>query len=265
MNNYKGLFIVLEGGEGSGKTTQARMLSEFFTKIAVPNLLTHEPGDTNLGYDLRRLLLDRDREPMSQRAEAMLFAADRAEHVEKLIVPALERGEVVICDRYIASSIAYQSSGMGVSEAAVTFLSTWGSRDLQPDATYFLDIDPQLGLERANNAKKTKDRMESQDLTFHERVRQGFLDQRNESWVYIDAGRTPIDIVHEIIADHATRIYREKVMTYSSEGVKVVYPRCVDRNCNSLLEPMVRKGYYRCPFDHGILILTRETNEFNAS
>jgi dTMP kinase len=207
-NDYKGLFLVFEGGEGSGKSTQARMLSEFFTSIAVPNILTCEPGDTKLGADLRTILLDRDREPVSRRAEALLFAADRAEHVDKVILPALKRGDVVICDRYIASSVAYQSYAGGLSEGAIKFLSGWGSGGLYPDATYFLNINPERGLERARQAKPN--RFEDKGIAYHDRVRHGFRDQMDDTWVHIDSGRAPIDVVHEIVVAHATRLYRDK-------------------------------------------------------
>lgn len=262
MNNHKGLFLAFEGGEGSGKSTQARMLSDYFTSIAVPNLLTHEPGETQLGDDLRSILLDRDREPISQRAEALLFAADRAEHVEKVISPALDRGEVVICDRYRASSIAYQSYGNGLSEAAITFFSDWASRSLYPDATYFLNISPERGLERARHAKPN--RFEDKDLDFHERVRQGFRNQLNDTWVHIDSGRASIDVVHEMVTTHATRLYRD-MMVVNPNASRISGPRCVDPRCNVILDGTNKKGHYRCPNGHGTLVLSKETTDFNVN
>lgn len=198
----RGMFIVLEGGEGSGKTTQARLLADELRALAIPTLLTREPGDTPLGAKLRALLLDRNSEPMSRKAEALLFAADRAEHVEKVIMPALEEGRVVICDRYIASTMAYQVYATGdLGEAEVSTISDWASDDLLPDVTLFLDVDPVVGLERAMRADRENNRFEDKNLAFHERVRRGFLRQQTWSWITIDAFKS-IEEVHRQILSH---------------------------------------------------------------
>ncbi len=197
---HKGLFIVLEGGEGSGKSTQARLLAEALDERGVRTCITKEPGDTELGADLRTILLDPYRQPISRKAEALLFAADRAEHVEKVIRPALYREEVVICDRYVASTMAHQAYAGGLLAAKVRSFSTFATDGLMPDVTYYLDIPPAIGLERARQVKTT--RFENKSYAYHELVRAGFIRQRKESWVVLDAQKS-VDDIHTAIFQHA--------------------------------------------------------------
>lgn len=193
------LFIVFEGGEGSGKTTQSRLLSQALSEKGIPNLLTREPGDTALGKELRYILLDKDREPISRRAEMLLFAAERAEHVEKVIKPALARGEIVICDRYSASTVAYQAYAGGLDVEPVTFISQWASESLTPDITYFLDVEPSVGLERVR--REDRNRYEAKTLKFHEDVRLGFFRQRDSSWVTL-VGELGSDVTRRLVMAH---------------------------------------------------------------
>lgn len=197
------IFIVFEGGEGSGKTTQARLLSKAFSAIGVEHILTREPGDT-----LRGILLDRNRAPLSRKTEALLFAADRAEHVASVIRPALEKGKVVICDRYIASSVAYQAYASGLSPDKVRMVSDWATDDLYPDVTYLLDIDPVEGLSRAR--KVEQNRFEDKSVAYHNRVRRGFYHQEVESWLLLSA-KAPIDILHQTILEHSMELYRKRM------------------------------------------------------
>jgi dTMP kinase len=205
----KGLFIVLEGGEGSGKTTQAEKLADAFFNLGIPNMLTREPGVTNLGRELRRILLDPRHESFSKKAEALLFAADRAEHVEKIIRPALERGMVVICDRYIASTMAYQAYAGGLEIDAIREMSNWASSGLYPDVTYFLDVDPKVGLGRVKD--EDKNRFEEKPIEYHEKVREGFREESNNSWVHVNASNQTYQ-VHAHIYSHAIDLYR-RLMT----------------------------------------------------
>ena len=155
-----GMLIAFEGGEGSGKSTQASRLAEWLTERGVAVTLTHEPGATDLGARIRRILLDSPDGSLTPRAEALLFAADRAHHVDTVIRPGLERGEVVITDRYVDSSLAYQGAGRALVMDDVRRLSRWATGGLRPDLTVLLDVDPELGLERARAAGHGRDRVE---------------------------------------------------------------------------------------------------------
>jgi dTMP kinase len=169
-------FIAFEGGEGAGKSSQIELLVEALTAAGHLVQRTYEPGATPLGKQIRALLLDSDRS-VSARSEALLFAADRAHHVATVIRPALDRGEIVITDRYVDSSLAYQGAGRALATADVARLSAWATEGLVPDLTILLDIAPELGLARARSRTGigTLDRLEREELAFHERVRAEFL------------------------------------------------------------------------------------------
>jgi len=189
-----GMLIAFEGGEGSGKSTQASRLAEWLTERGVAVTLTHEPGATDLGARIRRILLDSPDGSLTPRAEALLFAADRAHHVDTVIRPALDRGEVVITDRYVDSSLAYQGAGRALAMDDVRRLSQWATGGLRPDLTVLLDVDPELGLERARAAGHGRDRVERESLEFHQRVRDGFLalaDAAPDHYLIVDAGGHP--------------------------------------------------------------------------
>jgi dTMP kinase len=162
-----GLFISFEGGEGSGKSTQSKLLKEWLEKQEIPTILTREPGGTDLGQGLRKILLSNETGHISPRAEALLYAADRAHHVYSVIRPNLEAGKVVITDRYMDSSIAYQGAGRILSSEEVGRISRWATESLTPHLTIILDQSPQIGLARISES----DRLESESLDFHERVR----------------------------------------------------------------------------------------------
>ena len=191
---HPGLFIALEGGEGAGKTTQARMLSIWLREQGFDVVTTREPGATKVGMRLRALLLDTAHAGMSPRAEALMYAADRAEHVAAEISPALERGAVVITDRYTDSSLAYQGAGRDLHSEEIAWLSHWATDGLTPDLTILLDLPPQAGLgRRASSA----DRLEAEPSEFHERVRAGFLAlARNDPGRYLvlDATRPAAEL-----------------------------------------------------------------------
>jgi dTMP kinase len=171
-----GLFLVFEGGEGAGKSTQARALGDWLTARGFEVVRTREPGATPLGSRIRSLLLDHSDDAPSARAEALLYAADRAHHVATVIRPALARGAVVLCDRYVDSSLAYQGAGRELAPEDVEWLSRWATAGLVPDLVFLLDVDPTIGLTRVENRGEA-DRLEAESIEFHSRVRRAFLDR----------------------------------------------------------------------------------------
>ena len=181
------LFITFEGGEGSGKSTQARLLLKRLEHENVPAVLTHEPGGTGLGGEIRKLLKRRHGSAISPWAELFLFAASRVQLVAELIRPALEDGYAVICDRFIHSTVAYQAHGRGLDLATVETINKLAIGDLRPDLTILLDLPPEQGLERR---RRLRDRFEMEELSFHRRVRDGYRAMAAfdpDRWLVIDA------------------------------------------------------------------------------
>ncbi len=170
-SGYRGVFITFEGLDGCGKSTQMDLLAEGLRERGYVVLVTREPGGTPLGEDIRRMLLDPRHRGMSARAEALLYAAARANLVEQVIRPALEDGQVVLCDRYVDSSLAYQGYGRGLGTDDITTLNVWGTQCLFPDLTLFLDLDDDI---RATRVNAVPDRLEAEDDAFHKRVGDGF-------------------------------------------------------------------------------------------
>ncbi|WP_206062892.1 dTMP kinase [Nocardioides piscis] len=168
----RGLFVCFEGGEGAGKSTQSRLLERWLVDAGHTVVLTFEPGDTAVGRSLRQIVLDPATGDLSHRTEVLLYAADKAEHVDTVVLPALARGEVVITDRYVDSALAYQGAGRDLALAEVEHVNRWATADLRPHLTVVLDVEPSAGLGRFEG----RDRIEGQSLEFHQRVRQGFLD-----------------------------------------------------------------------------------------
>ena len=168
----RGLFISFEGVDGAGKTTQVERLAEFWRARGREVVVTREPGGTELGTRIRQLLLH-GAEPIAPRTEALLFAADRAQHVSEVVRPALERGAIVITDRYLDSSLAYQSGGRELTADDIRTLSMWATNNLLPARTYLLDIDPRASHTRLEHAE---DRMESAGDDFQQRTRTAFLE-----------------------------------------------------------------------------------------
>lgn len=195
-----GIFIAFEGGEGAGKSTQVVLLGRWLRDHGLVVTETHEPGATELGRKVRGLLLDSPSGALSPRAEALLFAADRAHHVDTVIRPALERGDVVLTDRYVDSSLAYQGGGRHLPAEEMRRLSTWATGELRPDLTVLLDIDPAVGLQRAGRAGAA-DRLERESLDFHRRVRAAFrsLAEANPGrYLVIDAEADSADVAATI-------------------------------------------------------------------
>lgn len=200
----RGSFIVFEGGEGVGKTTQIQRLADTLTSAGEPPLVTREPGGSTIGRQIRRILLDPDTGIIDHRAEALLFAADRAEHVASIIRPALTSGTTVLCDRYMDSSAAYQGSGRGLSRDEVINLSMWATNNLVPDLTILLDLDPASGLARCTRDEfGSADRIEAEASEFLHAVRDGFLDlaSRNPDRYLIVNADQPADDIAALVWD----------------------------------------------------------------
>jgi dTMP kinase len=200
-----GLFVAFEGGEGVGKSTQIARAAEWLRAQGYPVLETREPGGTPLGEVLRHLVLDPDGH-VTPRAETLLYAADRAYHVDTMIRPALEAGQVVLTDRYVDSTLAYQGAGRGLDDARV--VTTWATGGLLPDLTVLLDLDPRIGLARAG-ARSSLDRLEADSLAFHEAVRAGFLAlaaEAPERYVVLDAALPAAALAEMVAAALAPRL-----------------------------------------------------------
>ena len=194
-----GVFIAFEGGEGAGKSTQSLLLDGWLTGLGHKAVLTREPGGTDVGTALRNIVLSHSTGDLSDRAEALIYAADKAEHVDKVVMPALETGRIVITDRYVDSTLAYQGAGRSLDIDGLEFVARWATSHLRPHLTVLLDVDPALGLSRF----ESPDRIEAEPLTFHQRVRQFFLDLAAadpEHYAVIDACRDQQDIHREIVA-----------------------------------------------------------------
>jgi dTMP kinase len=202
--NHKGIFIAFEGGEASGKSTQADLLKAHLESMGEKVVLSREPGGTPLGNQLRHILLDPATGNISPRSEALLYAADRANHVFALIKPALEHGDVVISDRYMDSSIAYQGAGRVLQPAEVARISRWATESLMPNLTIVMDLPADVGLSRL----QSPDRLEQEPLMFHERVRREFLNLANvdpERYFIVDA-TLPKEEIAQLIADRVSLI-----------------------------------------------------------
>ncbi|RFA22568.1 dTMP kinase [Subtercola boreus] len=191
-----GLFVTIEGGDGAGKSTQAALLEEWLVASGRTVVRTREPGGTDFGLEVREIVLH-SRGHITPRAEALLYAADRAQHIATKVRPALDRGEVVIQDRYIDSSVAYQGAGRVLDGAEIRRLSEWATEDLVPDLTVLIDLDESLARERLNSAQKRFDRLEAEKNEFHRRVRESFLSiakAEPERFVVVDGALSPAEI-----------------------------------------------------------------------
>jgi dTMP kinase len=186
VHTTTGVFVCFEGGEGAGKSTQARALATSLEERGFHALLTFEPGDTAVGKEVRRIVLDPATGELSDRTEVLLYAADKAEHVDTVVLPALARGEVVITDRYVDSLLAYQGGGRRLETAEVEHVARWATGDLRPHLTVVLDLDPAHGFGRFAE----RDRIEGESPEFHQRVRAAFLEMAEadpDHYLVVDA------------------------------------------------------------------------------
>ena len=207
------LLITFEGPEGSGKTTQIRLLGAALADRGEAVLLTREPGGTPLGDAIRGLLLNPAFTTMSPRAETLLFQAARAQLIDTVVRPALAAGQVVLCDRYTDSTLAYQGYGHGQLLTALRQLGDYATGRLLPALTLYLDIDVHIGLERKRTgAAEEWNRMENQAAAFHQRVRQGYLAlaaANPERWCLLDAGQ-PVEVLHSLVLDRVAALLAER-------------------------------------------------------
>lgn len=195
-----GLFLTFEGGDGSGKSTQSALLTEWLAARGETVVHAREPGGTELGVELREIILHR-RGYIAPRAEALLYAADRAHNVATVVRPALERGQVVIQDRYLDSSVAYQGAGRVLSMPEVRDVSLWASEGLLPHLTVLLDLDPGIGRARLDSSRTRYDRLESEATAFHARVRSAYLElaaAEPERFLVLDASLPVAEIQQRI-------------------------------------------------------------------
>lgn len=218
----QGVFIVFEGGEGIGKTTQAKLLKAWLEQEGESVVLSREPGGSDLGIEIRKILLSHSTGEISPRAEALLYAADRAHHVFSVIRPALSRGEVVISDRYFDSSIAYQGAGRVLEPGEVARISRWATESLFPTLTIIIDLPAEIGLGRL----KSKDRLEAQPLVFHERVRQEFLQLAllDPERYFIVEGSKSIEDIHSDIITRVSEIGALKRNATEEKGNLLLRP-----------------------------------------
>jgi dTMP kinase len=217
-----GIFIAFEGGEGIGKSTQSKLLKQWLEQEGETVVLSREPGGTDLGVEIRKILLSHSTGEISPRAEALLYAADRAHHVFSVIRPALASGQVVISDRYFDSSIAYQGAGRVLEPGEVARISRWATESLFPTLTIIIDLPAEIGLGRL----KSKDRLESQPIAFHERVRQEFLQLAAldpERYLIVNGNQT-IDDIHTAIVSRVSQIPTLKRNAVEDKGNLLLRP-----------------------------------------
>lgn len=199
-----GVFITFEGGDGAGKSTQARMLTEWLNSCGHEAIATEEPGGTKLGAALREIVLFG--EDINPRAEALIYAADRSHHIATVVQPALDAGKVVVSDRYFDSSVAYQGVGRGLGAEWIEQINLWGANDLRPDITILLDLDPASLPDRIS---RELDRLERAGHEFHAKTRQAFLDRaaaEPQRFTRIDASGSIAQV-----AAHVQRVVSEKL------------------------------------------------------
>jgi len=197
VSNHPGFFVVFEGGDGAGKSTQVKQLTEKLTKLKETVVITREPGGTELGKKIREILLDQNEFEVSPRMEALLFAADRSINMSQIIKPALEKGNVVIADRHIDSSIAYQGVGRGLGAQTIEEISRWATQEIIPDLTVLLDVDANTGQSRL----ETKDRLDRESTDFHTKVNQAFRDLAKanpDRYIVIDATK-PVEEISDLV------------------------------------------------------------------
>lgn len=201
-----GLFVTFEGGDASGKTTQIGLLADWLREQGKTVVVTREPGGSDLGNELRDIVLHR-RGFIAPRAEALIYAADRAHHIHEVVRPALERGEVVLQDRYLDSSVAYQGAGRVLDPSEVREVSLWATEGLMPDVTVLLDVPADIGLARQASEERAYDRLEAEALEFHERVRDSYLAiaQENPDRVVVIDGTAAIDEVHRAVLERVSQ------------------------------------------------------------
>ncbi|HLD21349.1 MAG TPA: dTMP kinase [Patescibacteria group bacterium] len=204
-------FIVFEGGEGSGKTTAMNQCAEYLRAKGMTVVTTHEPGGTKLGQKIRALLLETYSTPIFSQTELLLFLADRAQHVQEFILPHLQQGAVVLCDRFTGSTLAYQIGARGLAPAElITAMEQYARQNLEPELVLYLDVDPMIGIARKQIQKEViMNRLDKEKMEFHAKVRAYFLElsKTQPHWVTIDSHR-PMPDVHQEVLTHITHLFK---------------------------------------------------------
>lgn len=194
-----GLFLCFEGGEGAGKSTQSKLLRDWLVTQGQEVLLTFEPGDTEVGQKIRQIVLSPETGHLADETEALLYAADKAEHLDKVVWPALRNGAVVITDRYVDSALAYQGAGRSIPPAELEHVARWATGDLRPHLTVLLDLEPSAGLTRFAE----RDRIEGEPLEFHQRVRTAFLElaERDPGHYLVLDARADVEVIAKAVQE----------------------------------------------------------------
>ena len=203
----RGKFITFEGCEGCGKSTQVRLFNEYLNKENIPHIFTREPGGEKISEEIRRILLDANNAEMTDECEALLYAAARVQHLNDRVEPALSKGELVFCDRYVDSSLAYQAYARGLGTEFVENINAYALKNYLPDVTIFIDLTPEDAFKRKHGADEN-DRLEQAGMDFHRRVYAGYkalAEQYPERFVCVDGKQTPQEIFNDIL-----RILKEK-------------------------------------------------------
>lgn len=197
----KGKFVTFEGCEGSGKSTQLRLLTEYLDSKGTPYILTREPGGSAIAEQIRTVILDGKNTAMCDECEALLYAAAREQHLKEIVIPALEKGILVLCDRYVDSSLAYQGAARGLGTEYIESINAHAISEYPPDITVFLDISPEAAFNRKHGADKN-DRMEQQGLEFHNKVYRGYLAlaEKYPRICRVDCGGTKFETNAKIVA-----------------------------------------------------------------
>lgn len=197
----KGYWISFEGGEGSGKTTLIQLLEEELIKRGKDVLVTREPGGVPIAEQIRDVILRLDNTEMDPITEALLFAASRRQHLVEKVLPALEQGKVVLMDRYVDSSIAYQGYARGLGMDEIRALNDFAIQGALPDITFWIDLDPEIGLSRIANSGRKVNRLDKEAKRFHERVREGYrrISQTTDRFITIDGDQAPEEIIKQIL------------------------------------------------------------------
>ncbi|MCL4415308.1 MAG: dTMP kinase [Actinobacteria bacterium] len=208
----KGIFITFEGIDGSGKTTQIELLNSFLRQSGFDVVLTREPGGTDIGDKIRKILLDSKNIQMSYRTETLLFLASRAELVSKVIQPSLDRGKIIICDRFFDSTIAYQGIARQLGAEKILEMSLWATENIVPDLTFLLSIDVLECENRIKNGKKKKDRIEKEEIDFKGKIQEGYIQlagKNKERFVIVD-GCLNIESVFAVVKNNTLRVLKSK-------------------------------------------------------
>ncbi|WP_025682459.1 dTMP kinase [Paenibacillus maysiensis] len=202
--NRKGIFITLEGGDGSGKTTMIQRLAKFMEEEGYPVITTREPGGIEISEKIRSIILDPAHTSMDARTEALLYAAARRQHLVEKVKPAIEKGAIVLCDRFVDSSLVYQGFARGIGIEEVASINRFAVDDWEPDATFYLDIEPELGLARINASRgEEMDRLDMESISFHHKVREAYLELAHkfpERITIVDASPAP-EQVEQVLED----------------------------------------------------------------